>query len=92
MEKGKGSKILSVFVIFLALVSVMVFAVSATRAPSACSGLWTSCTNAFVNDANRATAAVTGNMNRSGSWNNYGYTLTQGSAVNSVVVKADFFA
>lgn len=89
--KNKISKTL-LFMIMLLSVVALVLGVTLFNSPSACSGQWTSCSNAFANDANRATASVSATSNKSGIWNNYGLSITQGSTINRVNVRADFFA
>lgn len=83
-----------VVILFLFLLSsaLIVFAATSQNSPTACNGQWGSCTNAFVNDANRATFTATNSLNGSGRWNNYGFSITNSSKIDSVKVRADFFA
>ena len=76
----------------LLLLAVPVLAIVLSNSPAACSGQWTSCTNAFANDANRATASVSGTANKTSIWNNYGFNIPSSASIDSVLVRADFFA
>ncbi len=75
-------------IIFLSLV----FALTINNNPGSCNGQWTSCSNAFADNVNKATASVTGSVNKSGIWNNYGFLINDSSKIDSVRVRADFFA
>lgn len=88
---NKNSKII-VSVITLVLLSATVLALIQLNSPSACSGQWTTCSNAFANDASRATATATNTVNKSGVWNNYGFSISNSSSINNVTIRADFFA
>ena len=80
---------------FIALVilalSVSVFFTTGalnSNSPSACSGQWTSCSNAFGDNTNRATAT----QSKTGIWNNYGFSIKDSATINGVLVRTDFFA
>jgi hypothetical protein len=86
-------KILLVSVFLAVALATAVVAALISSSPAGCSGEWAACSNAFANDANRATAAVTATSNKSGIWNNYTFTsIPAGSAITGVVVRSDFFA
>jgi PKD repeat protein len=74
------------------LFAVAVAAVIVERSPTVCSGEWTSCSNAFADDSNRATAAVTGTTNKSGIWRDYNISIPSDAAIDQVRVRIDFFA
>ncbi len=81
-----------VLFVLLVTIAAIVFAASQFKSPTACSGGWTSCSNAFSDNTNRATATPTSTTNVSGRWNNYGFTVPSGATIDSVKVRADFFA
>jgi len=86
-------KILLASMLLIVALATAVLAVLVSSSPASCSGEWTTCSNAFANDANRATAAVTATSNKSGIWNNYTFTsIPAGSTITGVVVRSDFFA
>lgn len=89
--KTQTKKLLNVSSIAILLTS-LVFAVLVFNSPSACTGQWTSCTNAFANDASRATASVSSGANKSGIWNNYGFSIADSSQIDNVTIRTDFFA
>ena len=76
----------------LLLLAVPVLAIILSNPPATCSGQWTSCTNAFVDDANRATATPSTTANKTGIWNNYGINIPSSASIDSVLIRADFFA
>ena len=86
------AKIFLFALIILSFVFSFVTATVNSNSPSACSGQWTSCSNAFADNTNRATATATGSSNKTGIWNNYGFSIKDSAIINSVVVRADFFA
>jgi PKD repeat protein len=86
------TKFLVLAITALLLLAVPVLATLLSNSPTACSGQWTSCTNAFANDANRATASVSATANKTGIWNNYGFNIPSSASIDSVLVRADFFA
>lgn len=85
-------KISFVGVLFLVVLTVAVFAVSVNNSPTACSGQWTNCLNAFSDNTNSATASVSSSNNKTGTWNNYGFSIPNSAIIDSVKVGADFFA
>jgi len=80
------------FILPLLLFAAAVFAVTSLNSPSACSGQWTNCAYAFADDANRTTATATSSSSKTGTWNNYGFSIDDSSVINNVTVRADFFA
>ena len=89
----KNIKKVLVFSIITAILAFAVLAVvSSFKSPTLCQGQWTSCANANADDANRATAAVTATTNKTGIWNNYGFSIGNGAIISNVTVRADFFA
>ncbi len=76
----------------LIILATVVLAASLSNSPSACSGQWTNCSNAFGDNSNRATASVTASANKSGIWNNYGFSVADSASIDQVVIRADFFA
>lgn len=76
------------FSIIISILAIFVFADSQFKSPTACGGQWTSCSNAFADNANRATAS----KDKSGRWNNYAFSTGNGAIINNVTVRADFFA
>lgn len=79
-------------VLFLMFLAVAVLAVSVNNSPTACSGKWTNCSNAFSDNTNRATASASSSANKTGTWNNYGFSIPNSATIDSVKVRADFFA
>src|SRR3989344_1309157 len=70
---------------------ILVFAVFATTSlvsPTLCTGTWNSCSNA--NADNSAVAKATNG--KSGSWYGFGFSIPSDAVINSVKVRADFFA
>jgi hypothetical protein len=64
-----------------------------TTNPTACSGQWSSCTQAFTSTSDRAFANnVTATSTKTGTWNNYGFTLPTTSTIHSVTVMPMFYA
>ncbi len=86
------NKNIAVTLLVIVIAALAVYAATTTSSPTSCSGQWTSCSNAFADNTNRATASVTGSANKSGIWRNYGFSIGSGSIVNNVTVRADFFA
>ena len=87
-----NKKILISSLFLVSIFALIVFAVSSQNSPTACAGQWSSCTNAFANDANRATFTATNTLNGSGRWNNFGFSIPNSAQIDSVKVRADFFA
>ena len=83
------AKTIGISLMAVALFSVAVFAVTVQNSPTSCNGSWTKCIRAFADDTLRATGA--GNV-ASGTWQNYGFNVPTGDVIDSVVVRADFFA
>lgn len=81
-----------IIALILSILAVAVYAVTLFNSPTTCSGQWSSCANAFGDNANRATAQATNTVNRSGIWRNYGLNIPSSAQINSVIVRADFFA
>ncbi len=95
MKKTFVLPIISVMILMVTLMAASVYADLATNSPTVCSGSaspWTTCGNAFGNNINQSTAAVTGTVNRTSQWRNYGFTIPGSASVNSVKVRADFWA
>ena len=93
MQIGDRKRSLGLFsLVSVLLIAILVYGVQAFNSPSACSGQWTSCSNAFSDNTNSATASVSGTANKSGIWNDYGFSLSSSDQINKVVVRADFFA
>lgn len=80
------------FVSLVAIFAVSAFAASLYNSPSACSGQWTDCNNAFADGTNVSSITAGDTTNRTGIWQDYGFALANNSTVNNVVVRADFFA
>lgn len=76
----------------LILSATIVVANVVFNSPTACSGQWTRCSNAFADNANRATASATGSASKSGIWNGYGFSIPSSASIDQVVVRADFYA
>ena len=57
MRKQKHIEKILLLAVFLILVVSLAFAAVSSNNPSACSGAWTSCTNAFTDDGTIATAS-----------------------------------
>ena len=75
----------------LSLFAVAVFALFLSNSPSACSGQWTKCLNAFADNANKSVAAAYSGVNKTGVWNNYGFSISDSANISSIMVRADFF-
>lgn len=82
----------SLALVLLLVVSAVVSASSQTRSPSLCTGQWNHCGYAFADDNLRATAYVTPSISKTGNWKGYGFALFNSNTINSVRIKADFFA
>lgn len=91
MFKKYKSLILISLVIF-SLTGIPAYAVLVQNNPVSCSGNWTSCSNANLNDLNRATAIATNTANVTGKWNNYGFAIKDSAIIKNVSVRSDFFA
>lgn len=87
---NKSHLLLFLFLTFLFIISVS--AVTQLNSPTTCSGLWTDCSNAFADNTNVATASVSTGVNKSGTWQNYGFSIENSSTITNVTVRADFFA
>lgn len=83
------TKTLGLSLMAVALFSVAVFAMSVQKSPASCTGTWANCSRAFADDTLRATGS--GNA-AAGTWQNYGFNIPAGEIIDSVVVRADFFA
>ena len=84
-----NAKIMLLFsTIIMSVLAIAVIALTSSNSPTACGGQWTSCSNAFADDASRATASPS----QSGRWNNYGFSTGNGAIINNVTIRADFFA
>ena len=86
----KKNVILSLFLVSIS--ALIVFAVTSQNSPLACAGQWSSCANAFADDASRATFTATNTLNGSGRWNDYGFSIPNSAQIDGVKVRADFFA
>ena len=75
-----NTKLLVLSLLSLSIFALIVFAASSQNSPTACAGQWSSCTDAFADNANRATAQATNTVNRSGIWNNYGFIMFKNPA------------
>src|SRR3989344_7301023 len=91
-EDDKMKKLIALICILKALTAITVYAAVTSKSPTGCTGSWTTCSNAFANDANRATATATATTNVTGSWKNYTHSFTNGDVITNVTVRADFFA
>jgi len=89
--KGKY-KVLGMVSFFVLVLVLAVYALTSVNSPTTCSGQWTTCTNANANDASRATATATNTANFSGIWRDYGFSISDSSSIDSVIVRPDFFA
>ncbi len=78
--------------LLLSIFAIIVFAASFQNSPTSCSGQWSTCANAFTNDANRAAFAASNTLNGSGIWKNYNFSIPNSAQISSVKVSADFFA
>ena len=76
----------------LFFIVIEVNAVTLTNNPTACNGQWGKCNNAFADNVNRSTVSVTNNVNRSERWNGYDFAIPSSVIINSVKVRADFYA
>ena len=81
-----------IVVLVLSILAVAVSAVLLSNSPTVCSGKWSVCTNAFVNDGFRASGTASSTSNISGIWKNYGFSIPSSAKIDSVKVRADFFA
>ena len=90
--RSKIKLILFSTIVLISISALIVFGLNSFNSPSLCSGQWTNCNNAFADNANRATASVTSNTNKSGIWNNYGFSIPTSAVIDNVIVRADFFA
>lgn len=86
------NKITKVILVSLPFILAIVFATTLLNSPSSCSGSWTNCSNAFADNNNRATASVNANLNKTGVWNNYGFSIANDSVIDNVTIRSDFFA
>ena len=86
------NKKLGILLTALILSAAMVAAAIVFNSPAACGGQWTSCSNAFADNLNRATASVTGSAMKSGLWNGYGFSMPGSASIDQVIVRADFYA
>ncbi len=85
-------KLLFIPLLFLFIFFILVTATTVQNSPTACSGSWTNCVNAFADNTNRATTTASSSSNVSGTWTTYGFSLPANAQVTSVRVRADFFA
>ncbi len=60
-----------------------------TRSPAACSGAWSGCSEANRNGGKEATATVTNNQNKNGTWQRYGFAINNNSVITGVTVSVD---
>lgn len=91
MKKRGSTKIIFLEeVLTLLVLGAVVFATSVISSPPACSGEWNNCPYAFSDDMRRASAQAKSNVNKTGTWNNYNFSVPSDAFVNSVVVRADF--
>jgi hypothetical protein len=88
MNKTKRTMRVGIVLACLAAAISVVFASIATASPHSCAGGWTNCNYAYADGSTYASGAV-GNV---GTWTNYGYALMSNSTINSVTVRADFWA
>ncbi len=91
-KRNKWVMILGLGSISLIILSLIVIATQVVNSPNTCSGQWTSCSSAFFNDANRASFTATNTANGSGIWRDYGFSIPNSAQIDSVKVRADFFA
>ena len=91
-QTTNARKIFIFAIVALAALYALVSAAATGSLPSACNGQWSSCTNAFSDNTNRATATATNTANKSGVWRNYGFSIPASNTIDSVTVRADFFA
>ena len=99
---GQGIIVVEVFVVILLIMGIVLMSSSSSaqaqppvtlvKSPSSCGGDWSSCNRAFKNDASRSTASVNSTLNRTGVWNNYGFSISSNSTIISVNINADFYA
>lgn len=92
MKKYSFVKTSVICALILSIFAVAVYAVVLSKSPTACSGKWNVCINAFADNLNRASAGATNKVNTSGIWRNYGFNIPSSAQINSVIVRADFFA
>ncbi|MEK6964447.1 MAG: hypothetical protein AABX70_08565 [Nanoarchaeota archaeon] len=76
----------------LLFLSALALAALSLKSPSKCQGQWNNCANAFSDNTLRATASVTANNNKTGNWTNYSFSIPSTARINTVKVRADFFA
>ena len=67
------------FSFIISILALAVFAVSSFNSPTACGGQWTSCSNAFADNTNRAAAS----KDKSRRWNNYGFSTGNGAIIHN---------
>ena len=89
MKKINGLVLIGLMIL---ISTALVSAVSLQRSPSACNGQWASCSSAFGNDGQQSTVRATNSATPSEVWRNYGFSLSNGSQITNIVVRADFFA
>ncbi len=92
MKISASKKLIFAAMISLSLFAVAVFAASVFKSPTACNGRWTNCNNAFSDNSARAYTTATNTVNKSGIWKNYDISIPADATVDSVIVRADFFA
>lgn len=88
----KFSRLVLAFFVSFSLLSTIVLAATVMNSPSACSGGWKNCANAFGNNANVAEGRARLGVNTTGVWNNYGFSIQNNSVIDNMTVRADFFA
>lgn len=89
------TRILASIFLFMVFSLIAVFdvdAVTLTNNPGACSGQWNNCVNAFGDNVNRAKVSANNSVNRSGRWQAYGFSVPASATIDSVKVRADFYA
>lgn len=80
------------FPVLLIIIAVAAIAVTLFQSPTVCSGQWASCANAFGDNANRAEFRARDTINGTGTWQDYSFVIPSTAQIDSVVVRADFFA
>ncbi len=81
--------LLAIGILSVAVFAITAFADTAQNSPTSCTTGWTNCGNAFADGGSAATATRAGKVS---NWSNYGFSIPSGSTINSVTVRADFWA
>ena len=80
---------LALGILAVTLIATIALATTEQRNPGACVGQWTNCFGAVFDGG---LFSYTSQNNRIGFWQNYGFSIPAGSTINSVTVRADFWA